>query len=81
MLDRYGYDPKNRGKPRRKKLKKAIQDSNFDLVFEALKELKSEMDGYKAERIRHDMKFLRDRQDRYYTRKERYDVDAQAPLS
>jgi hypothetical protein len=53
-------------------LKKAIQDSNFDLVFQELQSLARELDGYKALRAEQDLGFLKDRKDRYYTQKERY---------
>jgi len=59
-------------------LKKAIQDSNFDLVFEELSELVDEFEGYKSLRAEQDLLFLKDRSDRYFTEKDEYRVERRA---
>ncbi|MFB6199811.1 MAG: hypothetical protein ABEJ83_02950 [Candidatus Nanohaloarchaea archaeon] len=59
-------------------MKKAIQDSNFDLVFQELQELARELDGYKSLRAEQDLLFLKDRSDRYFTEKDEYSVERRA---
>lgn len=71
-LSDYGYNPSLKGKRRRRRLKKAIQDSNFDLVFDELKDFQSSVDGYRCERVRQDLLFLKNRKERYYTEKTEY---------
>lgn len=67
-----GYKPPKNGKRRRRVIKKAIQDSNFDHVFQELKHLKRSKEGYKKQRVIQDLLFLKQRSDRYYTEKESY---------
>ena len=55
-------------------MKKAIQDSNFDIVFDNLRDLVEELDGYKSVRAEQDLGFLKKRKDRYYTEKEDYRI-------
>jgi hypothetical protein len=57
------------GRRRKKCLKKAIQDLNFDLVFEQLQDLLEEFEGYKMERVRQDLSYLVANQHKYYTEK------------
>ena len=71
----YGYSPSHKGKRRRRRLKTAIQDSNFDRVFEELRSLQDELKGYKSERARQDLKFLKERKDRYFTEKKSYRLE------
>ena len=71
LLER-GYKPPKNGKRRRRIIKKAIQDSNFDHVFQELKHLKTVKEGYKKQRVIQDLLFLKQRSDRYYTEKESY---------
>lgn len=60
------------GRQRKRILKQAIQDSNFDVVFEELKNLIEELEGYKSERARQDLSFLASNQHKYYTEKVDY---------
>ena len=55
------------GKQRKRVLKQAIQDSNFDVVFEELLELVESFEGYKSERARQDLSYLASNQHKYYT--------------
>lgn len=68
----YEYCLSKKGKRRRRRLKKAIQDSNFDLVYEELQDLVEELDGYKSLRAEQDLSFLVDRKQRYYTERDDY---------
>ena len=70
----YRYDPGTKGKRRRRRLKKAIQDNSFDEVFQELRDLVEELDGYRSVRVRQDLSFLKDRSERYYTEKDSYSV-------
>ena len=73
-LDSYLSCLSQPGKRRRRHLKKAIQDSNFDLVFEELKELQDEVEGYKSLRVEQDLLYLKKRSERYYTERSEYVV-------
>lgn len=70
----YGYSPSVKGRRRRRRLKKAIQDMNFDAVFDQLKDLAESYEGYKADRAVNDLKFLKSRKERYFTEKDSYEV-------
>lgn len=73
-LEGYGYSPEKGTSRRRRRLKKAIQDSNFDLVFQELSKLVDEFEGYKSLRAEQDLLFLKNRSDRYFTEKDTYSV-------
>lgn len=69
----YSYRPERQSSKRRKRvLRQAIQDSNFDVVFEELKDLVDCFDGYRSERARQDLSFLASNQHKYYTDKMDY---------
>jgi len=70
----YNYSLTNNsgGCSRKRRLKKAIRDSNFDIVFQELEKLIEELDGYKSERARQDLSFLVKNQHKYYTDKMDY---------
>jgi hypothetical protein len=72
----YNYSLTNNsgGCSRKRRLKKAIRDSNFDIVFQELEKLIEELDGYKSERARQDLSFLVKNQHKYYTERDDYSL-------
>lgn len=69
-LKSYNYREGKGNKQRRKALKKAIMDANFDIVYEELEKLKqNKKEKWRKDRIKWDLSFLKKRSERYATKK------------